>query len=198
MSIAGQLRNRSKAVDKQWLWIKIWTQADCREYSQDLPILHEPAPDVSGAHVFGAQKNYAGVDSNYVGVGPGGLRVEGVDEAVFAVDFRAVLIKHRLQGAGGEVGSEHQGAAGGGGDDGAVDVGVARWATPGEIAFGAVRGSDAPDVWSKCRKLVREIYAEGTMREGGGDGVLEVVDAIASRLAPIAIVDPGVRVLVHE
>lgn len=36
------------------------------------------------------------------------------------------------------------------------------------------------------------------MRERGGDGVLEVVDAIAFRLAAIAIVDPGVPILVHE
>ena len=36
------------------------------------------------------------------------------------------------------------------------------------------------------------------MGERGGNGVLKVVDAIAAVLASIAIVDPGVRVLMHE
>ena len=161
-------------------------------------ILHEPAPDVSGSHVFGAQENDAGVDADDVGVGPGGLGVEGVDEPVPAIDFGAVPGVHRFKGAGGEVGGEHEGATGGGGDDGAVNVGIAWWTTPGEVAFCAVRGSDAPDVWAKGRELVREVHAEGAMGERGGDGVLEIVDAIASRLAAIAIVDPRMRVLVHE
>ncbi len=36
------------------------------------------------------------------------------------------------------------------------------------------------------------------MSERGGDGVLEVVDTVASVFATIAIIDPGVRVLMHE
>ena len=36
------------------------------------------------------------------------------------------------------------------------------------------------------------------MRESGFDGVFKVVNVIASGLAPIAIIDPGMRVLMHE
>ena len=120
----------------------------------DLTILHEPAPDVSRAHVFGAQEDDAGVDADDVGVGPGGLGVEGVDEAVLAVDFWAVPGVHRFKSASGEFGGEHQGATGRGGDDGAVDVRVAWWTTPGEITFRAVGCSNAPDVWTKSREVV--------------------------------------------
>ena len=63
----------------------------------DLTILHEPAPDVSRAHVFGAQEDDARVDADDVRVGPAGLGVEGVDEAVAAVDFGAVTIVHGKQ-----------------------------------------------------------------------------------------------------
>lgn len=45
---------------------------------------------------------------------------------------------------------------------------------------------------------MREVHAEGAMRERGANGVLKVVDAVAAIFAPVAEVDPGVRVLVHE
>lgn len=48
------------------------------------------------------------------------------------------------------------------------------------------------------RKLVREVHAECTMRQRGRDGILKVVDAVAAIFTTIAIVDPGVRVLVHK
>ena len=60
----------------------------------DLAVEHEPAPDVAGAHVFGAQKDDAGVDSDDVGVDPAGFGIEGVDEAVLAINLCAVLLIH--------------------------------------------------------------------------------------------------------
>ena len=36
------------------------------------------------------------------------------------------------------------------------------------------------------------------MRQRGGDGVLKVVDVVAAIFATVAIVDPGVRVLMYE
>ena len=69
--------------------------------------MHEPAPDVAGAGVFGAEEDDAGVDAYDVGVDPAGFGVEGVDEAVFAVDLLAVLVVHRLQSSRGEFGGEH-------------------------------------------------------------------------------------------
>lgn len=36
------------------------------------------------------------------------------------------------------------------------------------------------------------------MRKRGGNGVLKVIDAVAAIFAPVAVVDPRVRVLVHE
>jgi hypothetical protein len=45
---------------------------------------------------------------------------------------------------------------------------------------------------------VGQVYAEGPVRESGFDGVVKIVNVIATGFAPIAIVDPGVRVLMHE
>ena len=75
---------------------------------RDLAVAHEPAPDVFGAHVFGAEEDDTDVDADDVGVGPAGLWVEGVDEAVFTVDLGAVLVEHRPEGTRGELGREHQ------------------------------------------------------------------------------------------
>ena len=65
----------------------------------DLAVLHEPAPDVARAHVFGAQEDDAGVDSDHVGVDPAGFGVEGVDEAILAVNLCSVFLIHGPQGA---------------------------------------------------------------------------------------------------
>jgi len=69
--------------------------------------LHEPAPDVAGAGVFGAEEDDAGVDANHVGVDPAGLGIERVDEAVLAVGFLTVPVVHCLQSSCGEFGCEH-------------------------------------------------------------------------------------------
>ena len=74
---------------------------------RDLAVFHEPAPDVAGAGVFGAEEDDADVDADHVGIDPAGLGVEGVDEAVLAVDLFAVLVVHGLQSSGGEFGCEH-------------------------------------------------------------------------------------------
>src|ERR1043165_5155259 len=83
-------------------------------------------------------------------------------------------------------------------DECAVDFRIAWWTTPGEISFRAIGGSNTPHVWSKGGEVVPEIYAEGTMGQSCGDGVLEIVDAVASGFATIAKVDPRMRVLMHE
>ena len=160
--------------------------------------MHEPAPDVGGAHVFGAEEDDAGVDTDDVRVDPVGLGIKGVDEAVLAVNLWTPTFAHRVERSSGELGCEHQRTTSGGRNDRAVDVRIARWTTPGEIAFGTVGSSDAPDVWSKGGKIVREVHAKGAMRERGGDGVFKVINAVAAIFAPVAEVDPGVRVLMHE
>lgn len=43
-----------------------------------------------------------------------------------------------------------------------------------------------------------EVYAKAPMRVRGGNGVLKVVDAVTAIFAPVAVIDPGVRVLMHE
>lgn len=74
--------------------LSIFYEADASHGQGDFGVLHEPVPNLSRAHVFGAQEDYAGVDADHVRVDPAGLRVEGVDEAVLAVDFGAVLFMH--------------------------------------------------------------------------------------------------------
>jgi len=45
---------------------------------------------------------------------------------------------------------------------------------------------------------VGQVYAKGPVRERGLDGVLKIVNAVASGLAAIAKIDPGMGVLMHE
>ena len=87
--------------------IPVFAQADPIQGRRDLAVHHEPAPDGGGAHVFGAQENDADVDADDVSVGPAGLWVEGIDEAVATVDFGAIPIVHGGEGARGEFGGEH-------------------------------------------------------------------------------------------
>ena len=82
-------------------------EPDAIHGERDFAVLHEPAPDVAGASVFGAEEDYADVDADDVGVDPAGFGIEGVDEPVLAVDLVAVLVVHRLQGSRCEFGSEH-------------------------------------------------------------------------------------------
>lgn len=166
-------------------------QPDSVERARNLAVLHEPAPDGASAHIFGAEKNDAGVDADDVGVDPASLGIEGVHKAILAVNPLPTLV-HRLQRKCSELGCEHQRTTRRGRNDRTVDVRIAWWATPREITFGAVGRRDAPDVWSIGGKIVREVHTKGAMRERGGDGVFEVVDAIAAVLAPVAKVDPRV------
>src|ERR1051326_3876288 len=75
---------------------------------------------------------------------------------------------------------------------------LAWWTTPRQITFGTVRSGDAPDIRTISGKFVREVHAKGAVRKGRGDGVLKVVDAVAFVFTTVAIVDPCVRVLMHE
>lgn len=43
-----------------------------------------------------------------------------------------------------------------------------------------------------------QVDAEGPVRESGFDRVLKIVNVIASGFAAIAIIDPGMGVLMHE
>jgi hypothetical protein len=45
---------------------------------------------------------------------------------------------------------------------------------------------------------VSKVHAERAMSERRSDGVFEIVDVVAAIFAAVAIVDPGVRVLMHE
>jgi len=105
---------------------------------------------------------------------------------------------HRLQRGRCECGREHQRATSRGRNNCAVDVRIAWWATPRHITFGTVRRGDAPNVWTKRRKLVREVHAKSAVRQRCSDGVLKVVDTVTAVFAAIAVVDPCMCVLVHE
>ena len=83
-------------------------EADALHRLRDLTVLHEPVPDVAGAHVRGAQQDYADVDPDHIGIDPTGLRIECVDKAVLAINLCAVLLVHRSQRATRQLGREHQ------------------------------------------------------------------------------------------
>src|ERR1051326_7456245 len=87
---------------------RILQQPNSRQRERYLAILHEPAPDVAGTRVFGAEKNDAGVDTDDVSVDPTDFGVEGVNESFFAVYLPAVLPSQRAQRGGRDLGGKHQ------------------------------------------------------------------------------------------
>lgn len=77
----------------------VFHEADALHRKRDLGVLHEPAPDVPGAHVFGAQEDDAGVDSDHVSIDPARFGIERVYEAILPVNLCAVLLIHGPQRA---------------------------------------------------------------------------------------------------
>jgi hypothetical protein len=174
------------------------SQSDPIERARDLAVLHEPAPNISAAHVLRAQQNDSRVNADYVRIDPIGLRIEGVDKAILPIDPRAILLVHRPQRRLSELRREHQRTTRRRRYDGAIDIGIAWWPAPRQVTLRTVGRSNAPDVRAKSRELVRQVHAKGAMRERRLNRVLKIVDAVASDLPAIAIVDPGVRILMHE
>ena len=83
-------------------------QSDAVQGAGNFAVLHEPAPDVAGEHVLGAEEDDTGVDADHVGINPVRFRIEGVDETVFAVNPRSPALVHCAQGRRGEFRGEHQ------------------------------------------------------------------------------------------
>ena len=86
--------NGSRVLQRRLGRISFYPELIQRE--GDFAVLHEPAPDVAGAHVLGAEEDYAGVDADDVCVDPAGFGIKGVDEAVLAVNLITELFAHRL------------------------------------------------------------------------------------------------------
>src|SRR5688572_19366786 len=75
---------------------------------------------------------------------------------------------------------------------------MSRRSTPGQITFGTIRCCYPPRIWSITGKIAGKIDAELTVGQRRCDGILKIVDLVASDFAPITKVDPGMRILVHE
>ena len=140
----------------------------------------------------------AHIDANHVRVDPAIRRVERVGKPVPSVDPIAEPAAHLAHGGHRDVGSQHQRARGGGGYDRAVDARITRRPTPGDVAFPAVRGRDAPDVLRVPGKLLRQAQTEGLVRAGGRNRVLPPIRIRRLAFMPAAEIHPGVSVLMHE
>jgi hypothetical protein len=63
----------------------------------DFVVAHEPAPDIAGAKVFGAEKCDAKIDADDVGVNPTVVWIEGVYETVAIVNLISPTGMHGLE-----------------------------------------------------------------------------------------------------
>ena len=70
-------------------------QPDRLQRAGNFRVAHEPAPDVAGAQILGAENCDADVNPDYVGIDPAVIRVKGVGESVPAVNFRPEFVVHR-------------------------------------------------------------------------------------------------------
>ena len=70
-------------------------QPDRLQRAGNFRVAHEPAPDVAGAQILGAEDCDADINADYVGVYPSVIWVKGVGEAVPAVNFRPEFVVHR-------------------------------------------------------------------------------------------------------
>src|SRR6185503_6585618 len=72
----------------------VLSQPAAIERVRDLAILHEPRPDPLAAQVLGAQQRDPEIDADDVRIHPAAGRMEGVREAVAAVDLVAEAAAH--------------------------------------------------------------------------------------------------------
>lgn len=165
---------------------------------QNFRVAHEPAPDQSTAQILCTQKHNANINADDVGIYPTIIGIESVGESVSAINFLAELLFHRSQSLKRNIRREHQRAAGGSRDYCPINCRVARRPTPCHVTFNAVGGGDAPHVRAIAAKLCRQLDAEGSMRARSADRIKKVIRAPAPLLAAPAIVDPRMRVLMHE
>jgi len=63
----------------------------------NLFIEHEPAPDVTGSQVFGADQSYANVDADNIRINPPIIRIEGIDKTVTIINAISPPLVHCLQ-----------------------------------------------------------------------------------------------------
>jgi len=157
---------------------------------------HEVIPDEAAAEVFRHQEHDALIDGDHVAGHPAVVRVEGIDEAVALPDCLPADAAHLVEGVEAFAWGKGERAAGGAGDDRAVEpVIAADGAAPGDVAAGAVGGGQPPEFerphW-EARGLVGAPLALG---EGGIDRVAPVVGVVVVTAAEI---EPRVAVLVGE
>src|SRR5262249_32139858 len=135
-------------------------QADEIHRSGNLGVAHKPAPDVFGSQVLSAQQGYPEIDADHVVVDPAVVRIEGVGKAVAPVSALAEALLHFAQRRQAGFRREHQRTGSGAGYNGSIDGRIARRTAPRNVAFGAVAGSNSPDIFRIAGKLLCQVDAE--------------------------------------
>src|SRR5579885_385190 len=161
----------------------------------EFAVLHKLLPDEAGAEVLGHQYADALVNAQNVRRIPVGFGVEGVHEAVARPDPVTVFLAHMQQNVRALSGKKGQRPGAGARDDGSVQSADGWGAAPYAVSFAGVRSGDAPEVLINPGELAPDDHAPELVDAGGGNGVGEVVGV---QVALIAIVTPGVRVLVNK
>jgi hypothetical protein len=69
---------------------------------------HEPAPDISGQQILGAEQSDADVDADHIGIEPFLGGIEGVHKSILAIDVIFEMIAHGAQRRYGDIRREHQ------------------------------------------------------------------------------------------
>jgi len=158
---------------------------------------HKPAPNISGQQILRAEQGDADIDADDIAIEPFLRGIESVHKSVLAIDAVFEMIAHGAQRRDGNIGREHQRAAGGARGDGSIHFFKLFDFAIDFVAFGRVGGGDAPDIGPEAeRKHFGQIQTIQVVGARGVHRVLEEIDEAA--VAAIAEIHPGLRVLMGE
>jgi len=69
---------------------------------------HEPAPDISGQQILGAEQGDADIDADDIGIEPFLGGIECIHKSILAIDVVFEMIAHGAQRGDGDIWREHQ------------------------------------------------------------------------------------------
>src|ERR1044071_619162 len=166
--------------------------------SRNLRVTHEPAPHVSRTQILCAEQDDADIYPDHVLPHPARVGVERIRKTSTTVNALAELLPHGAQCGNRDVWRKHQRAASRAWNDCAVNGRITRRPAPRHITFRTVAGRDAPHILGITRELICQADAEFSLSARRHDGVIEIIRIRRPAFAPVAKINPRVRVLMYE